>query len=448
MAKKLSSYQQQKQLNIQLQKEIEQVKNAVKPAPKSALISNTIPYIQTLYRIREDISTYRTALIRAEQINSPNRVELYRVYKDVMLDGHLSATIQNRKASILSSSFVITKKGKEVEEMSDLFKKKFFYDMISLSLDSMYFGFSLIEFGGFDSATKEFVDCRLVPREYVKPEFGIVGQNTGDMNGASFLEKPYSDWCIGVGDITNLGLLAKASPYVLWKKGAMMAYAEYCEMMGIPIRVLSTAAYDEDTRQAAENMMRNMASSAYAVIGLEDKLTFTEAKNSAGVDSLFNGLTDKCDEQISKLILGGTGLMDAKAYVGSANVHQENFLMICGQDKTFIENVLNYQFLPFLLRHGYPLQGCRFEIKPDEELSLKEKFAIDSKLLDYYDIPANYFKENYGTEVSDRNMIVSEPSMENGEETPDSIENLKKTNNKFKKSVTNHIPKIKPKTPL
>lgn len=401
MKKKQSSYQIQKQKAEQIKRELEEVKNAKKAPKNSALISGTIPYIQTLYRIREDISTFNAALLRAENIHSPQRSELYRLFKTIMLDGHLSATIQNRKASILSTEFIVTKKGKEQDKLSDIFKTKWFLDFCNLALDSFYFGFSLIEIYDFDDKNMEFGGVDLIAREYVKPEFGIVGNTPSDMTGPSFLEKPYSLSSIGVGDKTNLGLLTKAAPYILWKKGAMMAYAEYCEMMGIPVRVLSTSAYDEETRGAAENMMRNMAASAYAVIGLEDKLTLTEAKNAAGVDSLFNGLTDKCNQEVSKLILGGTGLMDEKAYVGSSNVHQENFLMICGQDKKFIQNVLNYQLLPFLLNYGFPLQGCRFEIKPDEELSLIEQFKIDSKLLDYYKVPASYFNEKYGTQFED-----------------------------------------------
>jgi hypothetical protein len=332
-----------------------------------------------------------------------------------MLDGHLSACIQNRKASILSSEFRIIKNKVKQEDKFDMFQSKWFYDFVNLSLDSMYYGFSLIEFG--DLIDNEFSEVKLIPREYVKPEFGIVGATTAALEGPSFLDGEYSNWCLGVGEKTNLGLLAKASPYVIWKKGSIMAYAEYAEMMGVPIRIMKTNVYDEETRAAGENFMRNLGNSAYAVIGIDDVVEFAEAKGAVGAEKMFNGLVDKMNEEMSKLILGGTGMMTANAYVGSVEVHQENFLMICGQDKLFIQHILNYQLIPFLLKHGFNfLKGCKIEIEPDEELSLKEQFAIDSKLLDYYKIPAAYFNEKYSTEAED--LVIPLPTQQTNIDRP------------------------------
>ncbi len=394
----------QKSSYTKLKEELADTKN-LSPSikKKSRNISETIPYVQTLFRIREDISTFRSALLRAENLHNPSRIELYRLYKDCMLDAQLSSVIQTRKASILSSEFIVSKDGKEDKDLSGLFESKWFFEFCSLALDSMYFGFSLIEFGDLDE-NNEFKDISLVPREYVKPEFGIVGTTPYDLLGTSFLSEPYSNWTIGVGETHNLGLLAKCAPYVIWKKNAIMAYAEYATMMGVPIRILKTDVYDEETRAAGENFMRNLGTSAYAVLGKDDEVEFAEAKSPAGVEQMFNGLIDKCNSEISKLVLGGTGMVDEKSFVGSAEVHQENFLVICGMDKHFIQSVLNYQLKPFLIGHDFKLEGCKIGIRPDEELSLKESFAIDSKLLDYYKIPAEYFNEKYGTMIFEKEI--------------------------------------------
>ena len=365
---------------------------------KSTHISEQIPYVQTLYRIKTDIATWRSALFMAENIQSPQRVELYRLYKEIMLDGHLSAVIQNRKASILSCDFSVEGK----PELDKIFDTKWFYDVCNLSLDSMYFGFSLIDFGDLNLSTKEFTDIRLVPREYVKPEFSIVTKTVADLEGVNYKTDPeYINWCLGIGEDTNLGLLAKCAPYVLWKRGALTSYAEFTEMAGVPIRVLKTGAYDEETRQTAENFMRNMGNSAYAVIGLDDEVTFAESKQTSGVEAMFNGLINKCNDEISKIILGGTGMVDEKSFVGSAKVHQDNFLLICEQDKKFIQNILNYQLRPLLERHEILPAGCKIMVNVEEELDLSAQFAVDSKLLDYYKIPAEYFNKKYGTELSE-----------------------------------------------
>lgn len=438
MKKKPSSYQLRNKELHDAKNEIAKLKNAASsmssiinpPAPltdqipgqkiddnplkkrlkRSTHISEKIPYVQTLYRIKTDIASWRAALFMAENVQSPQRTELYRLYKEIMLDGHLSSTIQNRKASILSCNFFVEGK----PELNPIFKTKWFFDFINLSLDSMYFGHSLIDFGDLDLKTMEFTDIKCVPREYVKPEFHIITKNYSDLQGVDYTTDPnYLDWAIGVGEDTNLGLLAKCAPYVLWARGAYIAYAEYAEMCGIPIRILRTGAYDEETRNTAENFMRNMASSAYGIIGLDDEVIFAESKNVSGVEQMFNGLINKCQDAISKIILGGAGISDTAAFVGSAKIHMDIFLLICELDKKFIQNVLNYQLKPLLERQGILPEGCYIQVKPEEELDLPAQFAVDSKLLDYYKIPAEYFNKKYGTELTDLPITPEEGNGQN-----------------------------------
>jgi hypothetical protein len=406
MKKKPTGYQILKDKLKSTETELANVKNVKNAKPqKKQLVSTTIPFVTTLYRVQSDLTTFNNALIYAMNIMNPNRTELFRLFNDIMLDGHLSSVIQTRKASVLGAEFMFTQNGKENPTMSDMFKTKWFYDFVNLSLDSAYLGFSLIEFG--DLIDDEFQSITEVPRQYVKPEFSVVSPTTGGITGASYLEPPYSDWAMFIGEKNNLGLLVKCAPYVLWKRNAMMAYAEFCEM-NQAIRILKTDAYDEETRQAGENFMRTMGNSAYAILGKEDVVEFAESRNAAGAESLYNGLVDKCNEEISKLILGGTGMTDAKSFVGSAEIHQETFLLLCTQDKIFIQNVLNHQLIPFLILHGFPLEGWKIEVKPEEELSLVERFKVDAKLLDYFDFKPEYFRETYGADVYPKGSLYPE----------------------------------------
>lgn len=441
----MSSYQKLKNDYIQVQKELEEIKNIQdKKKPRSANIGNTIPVVNTLYRITSDLSTFKNALQFAENIMYPNRLELYRLYKDVMLDAHLSSAINARKSYTLSTEYiVIDSKGEEVEPLSEMLRTKWFYDFVNLSLDSQYFGFSLIEFG--DRIDDEFVSIDLVPRQYVKPEFQIVVPTTSAIEGVSYLEPPYSNWCIGVGERTNLGILAKAAPLVLWKRGAITSYAEYTEMFGVPMRIMKTNAYDPDTRAMAENFMRNLGNSAYAIIGTDEEVNVIQAKNAAGSEAVFNGLIDKMDQQISKLILGGVGILDEKSFVGSTKVQQDNFEMICQADKVFIENVFKYQLVPFLIKQGFPLKGCKIIAKQDDILTLEEQFKIDSKLLDYYEIPAEYFNKKYGTNLVEK-VKTTEPVLQEKPEmlkTEDPTLKVKETEKIEKITNKTHKPKNK-----
>jgi hypothetical protein len=404
-----SGYQLLKDKLKEKESELNSIKNVKdQKVGKKQLVSSTIPHITTLYRIQSDLTTFSNALIYAQNILNPNRTELFRLYNDIMLDAHLTSVIATRKATILSAEFMFTKEGKEDKELSSVFKTKWFYDFLNLSLDSLFLGFSLIEFGNL--VNDEFETITEVPRQYVKPEFGVVTPALGMITGTSYSELPYSDWAMLVGEKTNLGLLAKCAPYCLWKRNAMIAYAEFVEM-NQAIRILKTDAYDETTRQAGENFMRTMGNSAYAVLGKDDEVQFAETRNASGAEQLYNGLINKCNEELSKLILGGTGMTDAKSFVGSSKIHQETFHLLGTQDKIFIQNVLNKQLIPFLIRHEFQLEGYKIECKPEEELSLKERFEIDSKLLDYFDFKPEYFRETYGSDVYPKAIKIEEPKI-------------------------------------
>lgn len=434
MEKKKSSYKKLQEQLINTQNELAKVNNELtekKPEKKS--IRKTIPYQQTLFRIRTDISTFKNAMLMAENIQSPQRTELYRMYKHCLNDAHLNAVILNRKSAILGSQFVIVdKNNQEVENLNYIINSMWFNRFLDLSLDSIFYGYSLIEFS--EIKNNEFTDIWLVPRDYVKPEFGIVTQTQGAVTGENFHDKPYSDWCIGVGDTHNLGLLSKSAPYSIWKQAAIMAYSEYVEMAGVPIRILKTDIYDEEMRAMGENFMRNLGNSAYAVIGKDDEVKFAEAGQKGGAEGLFNGLIDKMDEQMSKLILGGTGLLDTKSYVGAAEVHQNNFEQLCRQDKQFILNVLNYQLIPFLINHGFPLRDCKIALKSDNSITDQEFDMINNILKSgAYQIPGEYITEKFGIPIIKEEMIEDEQKEEQEEE--------KKPTKKIKNNLNIYQPK-------
>ena len=373
------------------------IQNAAdKTMPQSNdIFRNEIKYPQTLYRTRQDIATWRRAVNAAENIHAPNRTELYRLYKDVMNDAHLTALINTRKNAILSTDFVVTKNGKVKDDKTEYINKKWLYDFISYAMDSIFWGYSLVQFGDF--INDEFIDVTCVPRQYVVPEFGIVA-DIGMYEGTSYLIPPYNNWYIGIGDKHDLGLLMKAAPLVLWKKGALQAWAEYTEKYGAPYRIVKTDTRDAATHQNAVDMLSQMGSSLWAVLNKADEFELLEAKNTSASD-IFNNLIEMCNSELSKLILGQTSTSDQKAYVGSAEVHENILHQVNEADLRFIENIFQYQLIPLLNKHNLGFNGYKIEAKADDEVNLAEKAKIDIELLAYYDIPAEYILETYGTPV-------------------------------------------------
>lgn len=359
---------------------------------------NFIKHQQQLFPSRQDVGGWRRSVTVAKSIRNPNRTELYRLYDDVVIDAHVTAAITNRKNAILGAEFMVTKNGIEDEEKTKLIKTKWFLDFTNHALDSKYWGFSLVQFG--DIIENEFSDIELVPRQYVKPEFGIVTASTGQNTGQSYLEPPFSEWSIGVGDKRDLGLLMKVAPLYLWKKGALGAWAEYSDKFGTPMRIGKTDAKDLKTTTNMTNMLRNMGSSAWGMFDLSDEIQLLETAKTDAYQ-VFDMMIERCNSEISKLILGQTGTTDEKSFVGSAQVHERVADMYRDADETFIENIYSYQLVPFLIGHGFDLEGCKIEVREDNELTLDEKTKVDDMLLkNGFDIPEDYIQETYGTPVT------------------------------------------------
>ena len=67
--------------------------------PQKADLITRITQTQ-LTRANQDIKKWRTALITAEAVERPSRIDLIRVYKELVLDAHLFSVMQQRKNKV------------------------------------------------------------------------------------------------------------------------------------------------------------------------------------------------------------------------------------------------------------------------------------------------------------------------------------------------------------
>lgn len=380
--------------------------------PKNSDIRKRITAPTQLYRTRQDIGTWRASVQSAESIVNPQRYQLLKLYKDVELDAHLTAAVNQRKNLTLSKDFDVKINDEESEELEYIIKQKWFRDFIDYSLDSIFYGYSLIQ---FDSVVDNVFKCvDLVPREYVKPELHIVTNNYSAITGEDYLELPYSNWCIGVGKPKDLGLYMKAAPLVIWKKNAIGAWSEFCEVFGVPIRIGKTNVRDEETRANMENFLKGLGVSSYGVFDTDDLIEIVESGRSDAYQ-VFDMMIQRCNSEISKLILGQTGTLDEKAYVGSAEVQERVLKNVAYNDEFFIEGVLNYQLMPMMVRLGILPQGAKITVKAEEDLSLLDQSKIDIELIKTgkFTFAPEYLEEKYGSDVIPVNDPASVESIKN-----------------------------------
>jgi hypothetical protein len=391
--------------------------NFNKPQPQKANIRKTIDFEQQLQRVRQDAQKFNIALQAAESPMYPNRFLLMQTYQQIWLDAQLQSAVLQRKSKILCKKFMVCGPDGEVDESKTAyFNQKWFYDFQSMALDSIFWGFSLVQFGPV--VNDKYTYTELVPRIYVVPEFSLVRSNTATVtDGKHFDESPYNNWCIGVGEKKDLGLMMYLAPYVIWKKNAMAAWAEFAEVFGSPIRIGKTDVRDELTRKNMENMLRNMGVASWAVLDLNDNIELMQASRTDAY-AVFDKMVERCNSEISKIILGQTGTTDEKAYSGSANVHEGVAAMISKQDTLKMQFIIENQLVPMMIRNGFDLTGCTFKYDDSESLPLAEQAKIDASFMPYVKFENEYLEQKYGIELSDEEMEVVK--------TADKLKNLYK----------------------
>jgi len=348
--------------------------------------------IRQIMRTVQDIQTWRQAITSAENINFPNKIKLFDLYYDLLLDAHLTSVIDARKTSVLKSPITFSKEGKENEVICKLIKSPQFLDMLDNILDTRYWGHTLIEF-----EPGQLLKPHLIPRKHVVPEKGIVIINQNDQNGIEYREPPYSNFMIEIGKPGDLGLLVKAAQYVIYKRNCLGDYSQYSEIFGQPLRKGTYNPYDEISRTELKKSMEEMGSSAWAIFPEGTNIEFIESASKTGSAELYKGLIELCNKEISKLILGETLTTDQGSLGTQAlgNVHADVAEEKEYADKTFIINFLNNEFFEFLNNNGWPTDG-EFSFQENEIISLKDDILIDEKLSAIIPLDDDYFYEHYG----------------------------------------------------
>jgi|GEM_PF-160172 len=367
-------------------------------APKGSIMETVYPV--QVQRLRQDVGKWREALARAEQVYYPERTQLLNIYADTVLDLHLTSVLATRKINVTSQSYrLVGKDGKENPKLTKLLRRPWFREFCRFVLEKVDYGHSLIEFA--PPVDGEFYTCDLIPRQYVFPEAGIVRTMPGMINGVAYRTDPsYSPWLIEVGKPRDLGLLLKLAPAIIWKNLVIGAWADFVEMFGMPYRAL-TGDFDEGLIGQFNTMMANMGQAAYGIFpGANTKMEFVTAPNSTG--DVYDKYLERINSEVSKAVLGQTMTTDNGSSRSQSEVHERVAASYMREDADDLAEVINEQLLPFLVRHGYPvdLLSVTFEWDQTETLGKKAQFEIVQGIMQTSGrkVSAKYLAETFGVE--------------------------------------------------
>lgn len=328
-----------------------------------------------------DIGAYMTSLLHATAIDMYSRSRLYDMYASAfMTDPHLIGIHRKRLVGACRTPIEFIRNEKADDKIGELLKQPWFRKFRKEVVESEFWGFSLLQFYlesdgsiGFDS----------IARKHYDPVRNVVLRYQSDGDGAPL--EIFSNTLVVGNDPRGLGIMSAVMPYVLYKRGNIGDWAQFCQIFGMPIREYTYDAGDEEARRRLVEDARKQGANAVYIHPEGSALTLHESGNKTGSSDLYSNFSDKCDSQMSIAILGNTLTTDAKATGTQAlgTVHQEEEDEIKDDDQSLILSVLNSsQMKKILASLGFDVEGGEFRFVEAKEVDKTVQLQVVTQMMD------------------------------------------------------------------
>ncbi|MDR2361583.1 MAG: DUF935 domain-containing protein [Prevotellaceae bacterium] len=355
--------------------------------------------------VKNDVAQWRAAHQQALNIENPKRINLYNIYDFTAdIDTHVAGVVERTKLGVMQSRFKLTdKNGNENYDITALFETPWFWHFMSFALDAEYYGNSLIQLGNviLKEARMYFDNVELVPRNHVCPEYGVILRDPSDepKKGIPYRSGPFDTWTVEAGMPKDLGRYLKISPHVISKKHVQIFWDNFAERFGIPIIYATTQTRNDADRVKVENMLSGFGNNTWGFFpaGVELKLIET-AKGDAF--KVFDERIIRANKEISIGLAGQTMAFEDGSSRAQGEVHERGFEEVKTAFATRLKFLINFQLLPKMRLHGFPVQGYTFEWDHSAEYTPEQMQAIEQMLLANYEIDPQYFIDKYNIAIT------------------------------------------------
>lgn len=357
------------------------------------LIVNQINIVSAT-RALNDIGTFKKALNSAESVSYPSRALLYDLYNHSLLDGHLSGIVEKRIHSVLNKELhFIDNNGTRVKEFDLVICSEAFQNVKRAILESIYWGISGLEF-----IPGPVLKVKEIPRKHIKPESKTIAIDQSDSVGSIEYESLSHVWIIG--ESNDLGLLLNATPLAIYKRGVFGDWAQFIEIFGQPIRVISYDAHDIKAKMEIRQVLDESGSSLALMIPKQVEFKLFDGKESNAGGELQDKFIESCNQEMSVLILGNTETTTSSKNSGlaQAEVHAQQQNDIIKSDVHLVQSALNSKkFKSILKSYGLPVENGNFQFKIQIDLNrLRNRIDIDLWANEKVPIDPDYVYRTYG----------------------------------------------------
>ena len=178
----------------------------------------------------------------------------------------------------------------------------------------------------------------------------------------------------------------------------MASWSEFCEIYGIPPRVLKINTDDSEAMQRAADMMQRMGSANWAIVDKDEDLSFAAGVSDNG--NIFKQLIYAAKEDVSLKICGATLGQDTQ--YGNRSKEESSMELLeakCSADRRMLERVMTSTVLPALARQGFIPEGLRFAYPQEEDKEALWTRTVS--LLPYYNVDEEWIRNTFGVEITD-----------------------------------------------
>ncbi len=345
-----------------------------------------------------DMQHWRRAKQVATRVDLPKRDLLDDLVNDLLYDTHLSSQMELRRDRSLAKPYTILKADDSTDEETTalLSQSGAFSTLMQIALETPFFGHSLVE---ILPASEGLFTVNLLPRRHVVPKLGWILFDLSDSKGYDYRSDPgYGKTLIEMGDPNDLGILFDCAPATIYKRYAMASWSEFCEIYGIPPRVLKINTDDSEAMQRAADMMQRMGSANWAIVDKDEDLSFAAGVSDNG--NIFQKLIYAAKEDVSLKICGATLGQDTQ--YGNRSKEESSMELLeakCSADRRILERVMTSTILPALARQGFIPEGLRFAYPQEEDKEALWTRTVS--LLPYYNVDEEWIRNTFGVEITE-----------------------------------------------
>jgi SPP1 gp7 family putative phage head morphogenesis protein len=234
----------------------------------------------------------------------------------------------------------------------------------------------------------------------IRPKIKQIARREEDQTGIAYEGASH---IIQFGKDDDYGIILRACPYVIYKRGGFGDWAQFVEIFGMPQRIGKYSSMDENSRRELIRAFESMGGLTYFVGPTETEVEQTTLSGSAN-GALYDDFRKACNEEILITILGQTMTTQDGSSLAQGKVHLEVQEKKHRSDRRYTERALNKYFVPWLASYGFAVEGGKFHFRDKtKELSVDEVVKIANMI----DVPAAWIHETYNIPVAKEGETVA-----------------------------------------